>query len=331
MCTGRQKFPCPLSPGLSSLSSDCASTACCSDLAKNFDIPTSVDQLCVCPGPKDAIFKAAMAMTNGRSHRRRFICFAPIYESFISIPLLVGGEQPLVLSTDPKTFLPNPAELRAALEANDNICCVIVNSPNNPTGAIYPKELLAELANVIKDFPEVWALSDEVYRTVRFVPGRHASLRQFLPDQTVSVSGMSKEVSGTGLRLGFCAGPLNLIALIRSIQSNSSSCVNLPTQRAYEMLIRHDIENNMELRAGVVSQLQSRQKRLLAAFEAALERHPAVREAMFAHVAQGAFYWFPNIQGILDACASSKVPSASSVRAFHLSIGGGDLCSRELR
>ena len=105
------------------------------DLATNFDIPTSVDQLCVCPGPKDAIFKAAMAMCNGRSHRRRFVCFAPIYESFISIPLLVGGEQPLVLSTDPKTFLPDPAELRAALEANDDICCVIVNSPNNPTGA----------------------------------------------------------------------------------------------------------------------------------------------------------------------------------------------------
>jgi hypothetical protein len=136
------------------------------DLATNFDIPTSVDQLCVCPGPKDAIFKAAMAMTNGRSHRRRFICFAPIYESFISIPLLVSGEQPIVLQTDPKTFLPDPAVLRATLEQNDNICAVIVNSPNNPTGAVYPKELLAELAEVLKDHPEVWALSDEVYRTV---------------------------------------------------------------------------------------------------------------------------------------------------------------------
>jgi aspartate/methionine/tyrosine aminotransferase len=75
--------------------------------------------------------------------------------------------------------------------------------------------------NFSQDFPDVWALSDEVYRTVRFVGGRHASLRQYLPEQTVSVSGMSKEVSGTGLRLGFCAGPLNLISLIRSIQSNS--------------------------------------------------------------------------------------------------------------
>lgn len=93
-----------------------------------------------------------------------------------------------------------------------------------------------------------------VYRTVRFVPGRHASLRQHLPEQTVSVSGMSKEVSGTGLRLGFCAGPQHLISLIRSIQSNSSSCVNLPTQRAYEMLIRHDIAHDMELRSGVVSE-----------------------------------------------------------------------------
>ena len=86
-------------------------------------------------------------------------------------------------------------------------------------------------------------------------------------------------------------------------------------QRAYEKLIRHDIANDMELRSGVVSQLQSRQKRLLAAFEAALERHPAVGEAMFAHVAQGAFYWFPNIQGVLDACAGSpKVTSAATVR-----------------
>jgi aspartate/methionine/tyrosine aminotransferase len=130
-------------------------------LAANFDIPTSVDQLCVCPGPKDAIFKAAMAMTNGRAHRRRFVCFAPIYESFISIPLLVGGEDPIVLPTDPKTFLPDPAQLRATLEAHDDICCVIVNSPNNPTGAIYPAALLRQLAAVIGDFPEVWALSDE--------------------------------------------------------------------------------------------------------------------------------------------------------------------------
>ena len=58
---------------------------------------------------------------------------------------------------------------------------------------------------------------------VRYTPGRHVSIRQFLPEQTVSISGMSKEVSGTGLRLGFCAGPLGLISLIRSIQSNTSS------------------------------------------------------------------------------------------------------------
>lgn len=259
------------------------------DLGENFDIPTSVDQICVCPGPKDAIFKAAFAMTNGRAKRRRFICFAPIYESFISIPLLVSGEDPIVLQTDAKTFLPNPSDLRRALTENDDVCCVIVNSPNNPTGAIYPKQLLQELAAVLMDFPQVWALSDEVYRTVRYEPGRHASLRQYLPEQTVSVSGMSKEASGTGLRLGFCAGPLKLIELIRSIQSNSSSCVNLPTQRAYEKLLRHDVAHNMELRGSIVAQLQARQQRLLVAFDAALQRHPAVSDAVFAHVAQGAF------------------------------------------
>jgi aspartate/methionine/tyrosine aminotransferase len=72
----------------------------------------------------------------------------------------------------------------------------------------------------------------------------------------------------------------------------------------------------MELRGGVVDKLQARQRRLLAAFDAAVERFPAVADAVFAHVAQGAFYWFPNVEGVLEACRAAipkgGVPSAAT-------------------
>ncbi|CAE8642730.1 unnamed protein product [Polarella glacialis] len=273
------------------------------DLRINFDIPTALEELCVFSGPKDAIFKAAMAMANGRAHRRRFICFGPTYEAFVNIPRLVSGEASIVIETDSKTFLPDPADLRKVLQENDDVACVIINSPNNPTGAVYPMALLSALADVLRDFPQVWALSDEVYRTVRYDQSiRHASIRQVLPEQTVSVAGMSKEVSGTGLRLGFIAGPARIISLIRDIQGNTSSCVNLPTQRAYEALLRHDCEHDMELRAGILEQLSLRRERLRAAFAAAVERWPAVGEAVFGPLPEGAFYWFPSVEGVLEAC-----------------------------
>jgi len=117
---------------------------------------------------------------------------------------------------------------------------IILNSPNNPSGAIYPKEFLKKFAEVLKHYPHIAILSDEVYRTIRYDDSEYISISSFLPDQTFVAGGISKEVSGTGMRLGFVAGPPDLMKGVAKVQGTYSACANLPVQKGYAHFLKSD-------------------------------------------------------------------------------------------
>ncbi len=254
------------------------------DLAR-FGLSYSEEQIVVCPGPKDAIFKVALTILNPTAHRRRLVMFTPGYESFENIPVLVTGELPVVLPTD-SDFLPDPAKLDKLLKTDDTIAAVVLNSPNNPTGTVYQQPLLRDLAAVLSHYDDVAVISDEVYRTIYYDGTEYASIAPLLPEQTFVVSGMSKEVSGTGLRLGFVAGPGEHIATLAGIQGNVSSCVNLPTQKGYAGFLRAD--GDFTQRHCIRDKLCLRRNHLLERFAT------AAPEAVWNRP-RGAFYFFPDM------------------------------------
>lgn len=254
-----------------------------------FGLQYTEHQIVVCPGPKDAIFKLALTLLDPTARRRRVVIFTPSYESFESIPVLVTGDDPIALPTDAR-FLPDPERLATLLATDDTIAIVILNSPNNPTGAVYDRDRLQALAEVLARHPDVAVISDEVYRTILFDDAEYASIATLLPEQTFVIGGMSKEASGTGLRLGFVAGPQPSIETLAIVQGNATSCVNLPTQKGYARFLREDADRT--LRHAIRDELLARRDRLLAGFAA------AAPEAVW-HAPRGAFYFFPDLRAYL--------------------------------
>jgi aspartate aminotransferase len=254
-----------------------------------FGLNYSPSQIVVCPGPKDAVFKACVAMLNPGSRRNRLVTFAPIYESYENLPSLLTGKPPIVLQTD-TCFLPDPNQLADLLNQGDTIALIVLNSPNNPTGTVYPPALLEELASIIRRHEQICVLSDEVYRTIVYDGVEHVGIASSLPDQALLVGDMSKEVSGTGLRLGFIAGPEAVMQTIANVEGNASSCVNLPTQKGYAHFLRKDTD--LRLRHEIRDELCVRRDVLLRRFG------ELVKDAVWESPS-GAFYFFPDMHAYL--------------------------------
>ena len=251
-----------------------------------FGLSYSPSVIVVCPGPKDAVFKICVTMLNPSSRRNRLVTFAPTYESFENLPILLTGKPPIVLQTDSR-FLPDPNQLADLLNQDDTIALIVLNSPNNPTGTVYPPSLLQELAEIIGKHEQICVLSDEVYRTVVYDGLKHVSIASYLPNQTLLVGGMSKEVSGTGLRLGFVAGPEAVMGAIANVEGNTSSCVNLPTQKGYAHFLRKDAD--LRLRHQI-------RDALLVRREALMERFNELVTGAAWERPSGAFYFFPDMR-----------------------------------
>ena len=250
-----------------------------------FGLSYSPSEIIVCPGPKDAVFKICVTMLNPSARRNRLVTFAPTYESFENLPILLTGKSPIVLQTDAH-FLPNPNQLADLLNQDNTVALIVLNSPNNPTGTVYPPSLLQELAEIIGKHEQICVLSDEVYRTVVYDDREHVSIASYLPNQTLLVGGMSKEVSGTGLRLGFIAGPEAVMGVIANVEGNTSSCVNLPTQKGYARFLRKDAD--LRLRYQIRDALCVRREALLRRFS------ELVKDAVWKRPS-GAFYFFPDM------------------------------------
>lgn len=95
---------------------------------------------------------------------------------------------------------PDVAEFEKTLASRDDIRCVIINSPNNPSGVVFSDTTMKDIANIVKKYPEVVVISDEVYRTILYDDTPYVSIARYLKEQSIVVGGISKEIAGTGIR-----------------------------------------------------------------------------------------------------------------------------------
>ena len=180
----------------------------------------SADQITVGTGGKQVLYNTFMATLNKGDE---VIIPAPYWVSYPDMVLLAGGKPKIVKCTQQESFKLTPKKLKKAITKKTK--WVILNSPSNPTGAGYSKKEIQNLAAVLIRNKKVHILSDDIYEHIRYDNYNFFTIAQIskLKDRTLTMNGVSKSYAMTGWRIGYAAGPRDIIKAIGKIQSQSTS------------------------------------------------------------------------------------------------------------
>ena len=179
-----------------------------------------LDQISVGTGGKQVLYNAFMATLNPGDE---VIIPAPYWVSYPDMVLLAGGKPKIVKCSEKNEFKITPAELKKVI--NKKTKWLIVNSPSNPTGSCYTKKEIEELSKILIKNKKVFILSDDIYEHITYDEFNFFTIAQIksLKDRTLTMNGVSKSYSMTGWRIGYGAGPKDLIKAMAKIQSQSTS------------------------------------------------------------------------------------------------------------
>ena len=179
-----------------------------------------VDQITVGAGGKHVIYNAMMATLNEGDE---VVVPAPYWVSYPDIVLLAGGEPVILECNEKQGFKINPLELEKTITKKTK--WIILNSPSNPTGACYSEKDIRDIAKVLEKYPNVYILSDDIYEHVTYENFKFFTIAQIesLKDRVLTMNGVSKAYSMTGWRIGYAAGPKEIIRAIAKIQSQSTT------------------------------------------------------------------------------------------------------------
>ena len=240
-------------------------------------------EIAVCNGGKQVIYNAMMATLDAGDE---VVIPAPYFGAYPLMVELAGGVPVTLACDEADGFLPRPDRLAAALSPRTR--WVMLNYPNNPSGAAIDEAGLRALAEVLAPRPDIWILSDDIYEYLRFDGGRSPTMAAVAPelrDRTLTMSGVSKSYAMTGWRIGFCGGPARLIAGMVNMQSQATSGACSVAQAAAAAALDGPQD-------GVAEQVAAYRRRrdLVVAALAALP-------GLTCRVPEGAFYVFANAAG----------------------------------
>jgi aspartate aminotransferase len=194
-------------------------------IAKKFKRENNLDYTAahtiVGTGGKQILFNAFMATLNAGDE---VIIPAPYWVSYPEMVALCGGTPVIVSATQENNFKLQPADLEKAI--TDKTKWFIFNSPSNPSGAAYSHDELKALTDVLVKYPHVWVLTDDMYEHLTFGDFKFATPVEVEPklyDRTLTMNGVSKAYAMTGWRIGYAAGPLELIKAMDMIQGQQTS------------------------------------------------------------------------------------------------------------
>ncbi len=184
-------------------------------------------EILVSSGAKESIFLALLALVDAGEE---VLLPAPYWVSYPEQIRLAGGRPVVVPSSPERGFRVGPAELAPYLGPRTRV--LILNSPQNPSGTVYPREELAELARFCREH-DLWVVADEIYEKLVF-RGEHVSMASFpgMRERTVVVNGVSKAYAMTGWRVGWACGPARVIGAMASFQSHTTTHPSSVSQRA---------------------------------------------------------------------------------------------------
>jgi aspartate aminotransferase len=244
-------------------------------------------QIIVSSGAKQCLFNLCLALLGPGDEA---IVPAPYWVSYPDMVRLAGAEPVIVPAGIEDDFKITPQQLAAAITASTRL--LILNSPSNPTGASYTKAELQALGAVINDHPKIVVVADDIYEHIHWGSEPFCSFATACPEhyaRTVTTNGVSKAYAMTGWRIGYAAGPQEIISAMKTIQSQSTSNPCSVSQAAAIAALTGD---------------QSPVAEMTAAYK---QRHDFVVAALNdidgfeCRSGEGTFYAFPRITEILQA------------------------------
>ncbi len=180
-------------------------------------------------------------------HGDEVVLLAPYWVSYPEMVKFCRGVPVIVGSSSFDQFEPSIEDIEAAITSKTR--AIIINSPNNPAGIHYSEKWMREFATMIKKFPDVAIISDEIYFELSYFDPKPTFFYQFDPEllsRTVIVDGISKTLASTGLRIGWCICPSDLAAAVTKLQGQTTSGANSLVQRALSGFDLSLIENFLE-------------------------------------------------------------------------------------
>ena len=180
----------------------------------------NIDEISVGTGGKQVLYNAFMATINKGDE---VLIPAPYWVSYPDIILLAGGKPKIVKCEEKDNFKLTPKKLKKAISKKTK--WIILNSPSNPTGSAYTKDEIISLSKILLKYKKTYILSDDIYEHIIYDNFKFFTIAQIdkLKKRTLTMNGVSKSYSMTGWRIGYAAGPKEIIKAMAKIQSQSTS------------------------------------------------------------------------------------------------------------
>lgn len=252
----------------------------CKKLHRDNDLNYDPSEVIVCNGAKQALFNALSAIINPGDE---VLLPVPCWLSYPEMVSMTGGVPVMVPGNEEDGFLLTAERIRPYV--TENTKAMMLNSPNNPNGTVWNREVLAGIAElaVEKGF---YIISDEIYEKLIYDGLEHVSVAQFgdaIKAQTIVVNGMSKAFAMTGWRIGYAAGPRSIIKCMTAFQSHSTSAPNTMAQHAAAVALTNGEIQIEEMR----KEFDARRRLMYNCLKKI--------DGISVHMPQGAFYMMLNI------------------------------------
>jgi len=251
------------------------------------DLEYAADQVLASSGAKHSLFNLILSLVEEGSE---VIIPAPYWVSYPDMVTLADGKPVILKAGADQHFKITPQQLEAAI--TDNTRLVVMNSPSNPTGVMYSRDELAALGEVLKRHPQVFVASDDIYEHIQWTQPKFSNLVNATPElfeRTIVVNGVSKVYAMTGWRIGYAAGPKELIGAMKKVQSQSTSNPTSIAQAASAAALNGDQSCVVEM----VTEFQKRGEHVVER----LNRLKGVE----ALPSDGTFYSFPDFSAVIEA------------------------------
>ena len=276
--------------------------AICEKLLRDNHLHYKPSQIVVSTGAKQCLANVALAMINPGDE---VVFPAPYWVSYKEIAKMAGGIPVEVPTTIESDFKITPAQLEKAITPKTKM--VWFNSPNNPSGSVYSKEELEALAVVLRKYPNIFILSDEIYEYINFT-GNYTSMAEIdgLYDRTITVNGLSKAFAMTGWRIGYLAAPEWIAKACNKVQGQVTSGTNAIAQRASIVALR-----------APKSKIQYMIDEFLKRRNLVLQLLGEI-EGLKLHVPEGAFYVFPDVSSFFGKTLRGRTINNASDFSLYL-------------
>jgi aspartate aminotransferase len=288
--------------------------AICQKFKTDNNLDYTPDQIVVSTGAKQSIMNVILSVVNPGDE---VVIPTPYWVSYSEMVKFAEGIPVLVDATVEQNYKVSAAQIEAAITPKTKL--FMFSSPCNPSGSIWSKQELSELAEVLNKYPEIYIISDEIYEHINFI-GKHESIAQFdyLKERVIIINGVSKGFAMTGWRLGYIGASKEIAQACEKIQGQFTSGANSIAQRATLAALTTDLKPTYDMQAAY-----HRRRDLIVNLSKEIK-------GFTYNVPDGAFYLFPDVRSYFGKSdGNTKIENADDLCMYlldnaHVSLVSGD-------